>query len=83
MDPPPGASGTDFEAFHGPAQFQVRTPERFCILRMADWGLSRIAALAGLGQIADCTLGALRCKDARDPIGPGGCRPAENLLEPA
>eukprot|EP00969_Alexandrium_andersonii_P364139 15463500-Alexandrium_andersonii.AAC.1 len=26
-------------------------------------GLRRIAALASLGRIADCTLGILRCKD--------------------
>eukprot|EP00969_Alexandrium_andersonii_P241312 10655264-Alexandrium_andersonii.AAC.1 len=30
---------------------------------MADCGLGRIAEQAGLGQRADCTLGALRCKD--------------------
>eukprot|EP00969_Alexandrium_andersonii_P362784 15460481-Alexandrium_andersonii.AAC.1 len=30
---------------------------------MADCGLRRIAALAGLGRIADCMLGALRRKD--------------------
>eukprot|EP00969_Alexandrium_andersonii_P023716 1035629-Alexandrium_andersonii.AAC.1 len=35
------------------------------MLCKADCGLRWIAALAGLGRIADCTLGALRCKDAR------------------
>eukprot|EP00969_Alexandrium_andersonii_P000332 15069-Alexandrium_andersonii.AAC.1 len=39
--------------------------ERVCILRMVDCALRRIAALACLGRIADCTLGTLRCKDAR------------------
>eukprot|EP00969_Alexandrium_andersonii_P340421 15046901-Alexandrium_andersonii.AAC.1 len=33
---------------------------RFCMLRMADCGLGRIAALTSLGRIADCTLGTLR-----------------------
>eukprot|EP00969_Alexandrium_andersonii_P368398 15472804-Alexandrium_andersonii.AAC.1 len=32
---------------------------------MADCGLGRIGALTGLGRIADCIFGALRCKDAR------------------
>eukprot|EP00969_Alexandrium_andersonii_P060817 2680179-Alexandrium_andersonii.AAC.1 len=32
---------------------------------MADCGLRRIGALMGLGRIADCTLGTLRCKGAR------------------
>eukprot|EP00969_Alexandrium_andersonii_P089368 3944836-Alexandrium_andersonii.AAC.1 len=31
---------------------------------MADCGLRRIEALTGIGRIADCTLGTLRCKDA-------------------
>eukprot|EP00969_Alexandrium_andersonii_P320198 14146656-Alexandrium_andersonii.AAC.1 len=31
---------------------------------MADCGLGRIGALTGLGRIAECILGALRCKDA-------------------
>eukprot|EP00969_Alexandrium_andersonii_P249046 11006372-Alexandrium_andersonii.AAC.1 len=35
---------------------------------MTDCGLRRIGALKGLGRIADCTEGTLRCKDARLPI---------------
>eukprot|EP00969_Alexandrium_andersonii_P032299 1410281-Alexandrium_andersonii.AAC.1 len=30
---------------------------------MADCRLRPIAALTGLGRIADCTLGAMQCKD--------------------
>eukprot|EP00969_Alexandrium_andersonii_P330946 14628065-Alexandrium_andersonii.AAC.1 len=51
---------------------------------MADCGLRRIAALTGLAWIADCTLGPLRCKDARSvgtlrPSSPqiGICGPAK------
>eukprot|EP00969_Alexandrium_andersonii_P280336 12393669-Alexandrium_andersonii.AAC.1 len=32
---------------------------------MTDCGLRRIAAPTGLEQIADCTLGTLRCEDPR------------------
>eukprot|EP00969_Alexandrium_andersonii_P082920 3657405-Alexandrium_andersonii.AAC.1 len=35
---------------------------------MVDCGLKRIAALAGLGWIADCTLGTLQWKDVRPPL---------------
>eukprot|EP00969_Alexandrium_andersonii_P290914 12858844-Alexandrium_andersonii.AAC.1 len=41
---------------------------------MADCGLRWIAALAGLGRIADCTSGPLHCKDASFS---GARRPAQ------
>eukprot|EP00969_Alexandrium_andersonii_P049921 2191019-Alexandrium_andersonii.AAC.1 len=39
---------------------------------MADCGLRRIGALTGLGRIADCPLGVMRCKDVRLGAAPEG-----------
>eukprot|EP00969_Alexandrium_andersonii_P363810 15462723-Alexandrium_andersonii.AAC.1 len=51
--------------FLGPRSSRFERLKRVCIFRMADCGLRRIAALTGLGWIADCALGTLQCKDAR------------------
>eukprot|EP00969_Alexandrium_andersonii_P340702 15059070-Alexandrium_andersonii.AAC.1 len=40
----------------------------------ADCGLGRIAALTSIGRIADCTLGALQCKDPRKCTMASGVR---------
>eukprot|EP00969_Alexandrium_andersonii_P158930 7021872-Alexandrium_andersonii.AAC.1 len=43
------SSGTDFEVFPGPAQFQLK---RLCILRMDDCGSGLIATLTSIWRIA-------------------------------
>eukprot|EP00969_Alexandrium_andersonii_P236122 10424437-Alexandrium_andersonii.AAC.1 len=59
---PLGSFGANFEAVSGPAQFQVRTPE--ANLCFAHGGLRiEVDCGAGLGQIANCTLGPVRSKD--------------------
>eukprot|EP00969_Alexandrium_andersonii_P247054 10918131-Alexandrium_andersonii.AAC.1 len=57
---PAGASRTNFDAAPGSAQFQVRTLEAVSVVsfRRVDCGLRRIAALAGIERIPDCTLAA-------------------------
>eukprot|EP00969_Alexandrium_andersonii_P176391 7800409-Alexandrium_andersonii.AAC.1 len=48
---------------------------------MADCGLRRIGALTGLGRIAGCILGIVRCKAARfGPLGGLGPRPPRVAL---
>eukprot|EP00969_Alexandrium_andersonii_P183566 8111280-Alexandrium_andersonii.AAC.1 len=50
---PSGASGTNFEAAPGPAQFQVRTPEASVHVTLG--GLRRIEADCSIdGPSADC-----------------------------
>eukprot|EP00969_Alexandrium_andersonii_P025561 1116321-Alexandrium_andersonii.AAC.1 len=57
--------GAMLRPFLGPRSSSFERLKRCCVLRMADCGLRRIAARTGRGQIADCTLGTLQCKDAR------------------
>ena len=41
--------------FRGPRSSRFERVERCCVLRMADCGLGRIAALRSIRRIADCT----------------------------
>eukprot|EP00969_Alexandrium_andersonii_P214829 9487344-Alexandrium_andersonii.AAC.1 len=60
---PSGASGTILRPLLGPRGSRFERLKRCCVFRRAGCGLGRIAALAGLGLIADCILGTLQCKD--------------------
>eukprot|EP00969_Alexandrium_andersonii_P207534 9168413-Alexandrium_andersonii.AAC.1 len=65
---PSGASGTTFEAFLGPRGSRFERLKRLCMFGKAACGLGRIAVLTGIERIADCNLGAMRCKDARQGL---------------
>eukprot|EP00969_Alexandrium_andersonii_P321085 14187966-Alexandrium_andersonii.AAC.1 len=52
------------DRFLGPRSSRFERLKQFCILLVADCGLRRLGALRSFGQIADCTLGTLRCKGA-------------------
>eukprot|EP00969_Alexandrium_andersonii_P023522 1026955-Alexandrium_andersonii.AAC.1 len=60
-----GSFGDQFEAALGPRSSSSECLRRFCMFRMADCGLRRIAALTGSGRIADCTLGLISLRFAR------------------
>eukprot|EP00969_Alexandrium_andersonii_P177763 7860106-Alexandrium_andersonii.AAC.1 len=49
----------------GPRSSSSEHPRRVCMFRMADCGVRRIAAVTGLGRIADWISGTLPCKDPR------------------
>eukprot|EP00969_Alexandrium_andersonii_P189898 8390103-Alexandrium_andersonii.AAC.1 len=49
----------------GPRTSSSERLTRFCVFGRADCGLRRLAALAGLERIADCTLGTLQCIDCQ------------------
>eukprot|EP00969_Alexandrium_andersonii_P171666 7588468-Alexandrium_andersonii.AAC.1 len=58
-----GLQGAMLRPFLGPRSSRFERLKRFCILRMTDCGLRRIAAQTSIGRIADYTLDPLQCKD--------------------
>eukprot|EP00969_Alexandrium_andersonii_P094716 4184217-Alexandrium_andersonii.AAC.1 len=63
--PPSGTSQTSLRPLPGLRSSRLQRLKRLGIFRRANGGLWRIAALAGVGGIAECALGTLQCKDAK------------------
>eukprot|EP00969_Alexandrium_andersonii_P170264 7528209-Alexandrium_andersonii.AAC.1 len=63
---PAEASGTDFEAVPGSRSSSSERLKRVCSFRMADCGLRRVAAPAGLDRIPDRTSDTVHWKDPRE-----------------
>eukprot|EP00969_Alexandrium_andersonii_P332133 14678754-Alexandrium_andersonii.AAC.1 len=56
---PRGLRAPNLRPFLDPRSSSPQSLERCCAFQRTDCGLRNIAALPGVGQIADCTLGTI------------------------